>query len=150
MGSISAIHTAKLGVHVRVMRLEPIAEGAAQHAGGRMWGAALHHEVTAIKKIRRISRIEGKGNEARKGLEDRGRPFPAVAEEIVDAKGTLAGWMGVDGMRGEICEVEIAEFGRWRRITPRIIAFHTPLGRKSSAMPFGFCGKPPPGPSGIG
>ena len=81
---------AKLRVHVRVMRLEPVAERPPQHARGRARRTALHHEVLPIEEIRGIPGIERKWLEPGKGRKRRARPFPAIPHEIGDAEIAVA------------------------------------------------------------
>src|ERR1700758_3227320 len=80
------LHTAELGVNVRIVRLKPVAEAAAQHAGGGARRSALHDEMLAVEKIRGVAAIEGKRLESRQRPEGRRSPLPAIAEKIVYAE----------------------------------------------------------------
>ena len=63
--SDSVLDAAKLRIHVRIVRLEPVAKRSPQHAGGRARRSALHHEMFAVKEIRGISGIKRKCLESR-------------------------------------------------------------------------------------
>src|SRR5579864_4391700 len=78
---------AKPGIHKRVVRLEPVAERPAQHAGGGSRRGTLHDVVLIVKEIGRIAGIKREWRKARKWREERARPLPSVAEKASRAKG---------------------------------------------------------------
>src|ERR1700674_2339734 len=128
----------KLRVHVRVMRLEPVAERPAQHASGCARRTTLHHEVLAIEEIRGISGIERKGLEPWKRRELRARPFPTIPHEIGDAEFTDAVRVRSRGNRIPALEIEIAVPRGWCFRTPGVRVFDAAASAARGAMPFRF------------
>src|SRR5580704_3654837 len=120
------------------MRLEPVAERPPQHACGRAWRTALHHEVLPIEEIRGISRIEGKWLKPGKGPERRARPFPTIPRKIGDAEFAVA--LGKRSSRNRVpaLEIEIAVPRGWRFLAPGVCAFAASASTECGAMPFRF------------
>src|ERR1700686_1072951 len=111
---------AKLRVHVRIMRLEPVAERPAEHARCRARRTALHHEVLAIEEIRGIPGIERKWLESRERRKRRARPFPAIPDEIGDAEVADALRVRSRGNQVPTLEIKIAVPRRGRFRAPRV------------------------------
>src|SRR5437879_9890426 len=107
-------------VDIRVMRLEPISERPAKHARRGARRAAFHHVVLAIKKIRRVTGIEGHGREPPKWRELRSRPLPAIPHKIVHAKRACSRWMRAYRRRIPRLEIEISLGRTWSFFAPRI------------------------------
>src|SRR4029079_9392696 len=109
-------HTAESRVDILVVRLEPVSEGPAQHAGRRAWAAALHDVVLAIEEIGRIAGIELKRLKTRKRRELGGGPLPPVAHEVGDPERALALSKGADWRRVPTLEIKVSEsaIGRFR------------------------------------
>src|SRR5215510_9404742 len=78
---------AESGIDVLIMRLEPIAERSAQHAGIGASRSALQHEMFAVEEIGGIAFVERKRLESGEGREWRGGPFPTVGQHPFEAEG---------------------------------------------------------------
>src|SRR4029077_6826071 len=55
---VSVGHATETRVHVGIVRLKPVTERAAQHAGGRARGPAFHDEVLVVEEVGGVSAIE--------------------------------------------------------------------------------------------
>src|ERR1035437_5113510 len=106
----SVAHATEAGVNIRVMGLEPIAEGRPQHAGGGARRAPFHHVVPGIKEIGGVAGIERKGLEAGERGEHGGGPLPSIANHLHGAEGAPAVRESVD--RGGIPALKIGITGR--------------------------------------
>src|SRR5215468_9848054 len=104
------------------MWLEPVTEGTAQHAGGCARRAALHDVVLAVKEIRGIARIKRHSGESGERAKNGARPFPAVADKIVNAERAGAIGMRTDGNGIPICEIKVAVFVAGRDIAPGVLS----------------------------
>src|SRR5271163_2815173 len=106
--------------------------------------------MLTVKKIRGIARVKRAGLETFKGSENGARPFPAVAEQVLNTEGAVAGWVRPDGRGIPVAKIEIAmQFG-WRRVTPGKTAFPCAfwravgsamkllLARQAASEPFGI------------
>src|SRR5215469_3679899 len=113
-------NAAECGVHVRVIRLEPVSKRPPQHTGGCAGGAALHHVVLSVKKIGRITRIEGHRRETREWRKRRSCPLPTVAHNIVNTKSAGSSRVRANGIRIPMSEVEITVPLAWCFVSPRI------------------------------
>src|SRR5271170_6644956 len=98
---------------MRIVRLEPVPEGSAQHACVRARRSALHHEMFSIEKIGRIARIERKGLEPGQGPELCRSPLPSVANQVEHAIRARARGMCVN--RGGIPAFVMEIAARWTR-----------------------------------
>src|SRR5438477_5007857 len=107
-------------VDIRVVRLEPISERPAKHARRRERRAAFHHVVLAIKKIRRVTGIEGHGREPPKWRELRSRPLPTVPHKIVHAKSACSRGMRAYRRRIPRFEIKVSLGRTWSFFAPRI------------------------------
>src|ERR1700686_3970008 len=94
---VSVLHAAKCGVHVRIMRLEPVPERPPQHACSCARRAAFHHEMLSVKKISGISGIERECLETGEGRKRRARPLPAIPHKIGNAEIAVALRVGSRG-----------------------------------------------------
>ena len=125
-------HAAKSGINVLVVRLEPVAKRAAQHAGGGARGTTFEYVVFSVEKVGRVARIEGERLESRKRLEQTRSPFPAIAEQVGNTEGTPS--FGTVGRRRRIpalkVEVPVPYAGSLAcprdRAFPSLPAIHTP------------------------
>src|SRR6266404_7487257 len=76
----------KLGKHIRIMGLIPVAETGPDQIGIRGPRRAFQHEVLAVEKIRRVFLILGHiRSKARKGVKFALGPLPAVADQFAHA-----------------------------------------------------------------
>src|ERR1044072_124525 len=100
---------------MRIMRLEPIAEGTPQHASGGARRASFQHEMFSIKKVCRVTRIEWHWREARQRREYRSRPFPPVSYQIVNSKCARSLGMGSTRRGVKIRKIKVTE-SRLRQI----------------------------------
>src|SRR2546430_502616 len=123
------LDTTECCVDVRIMRLEPISERPAKHASRGARRAAFHHVVLAIKKIRRVTEIEGHGREPPKWRELRSRPLPAIPHKIVHAKRACSRGMRAYRRRIPRLEIEISLGRTWSFFAPRIAALSIAIRR---------------------
>src|SRR5215472_16278491 len=107
----SMAHAAETRIHVGIVRLKPVTERAAQHAGGSSRGTAFHDEVFAIEEIGGVTTVEREWLEPRERSEQGGGPFPAIAEEIGDSEGALTIGKRANGNWIPSLEIEIAMVG---------------------------------------
>ena len=138
-------------VDVRVMRLEPVAKRAAQHACGGARRSAFGYIVLAVEEIRGVAGIEGHGRESGERRKFGARPFPAVTNEIVDTKSACARGMRTDrgGIPGAKIEIAVTLGGRF--FSPGIAALLPAIRRPiRGAMELGFGGKLAAEPVGVG
>src|SRR5581483_12382144 len=68
------------------MRLEPVAEGASQHARRGARRTAFHDVMLPIEEVGGIPGIKRKRLKFRERSKRSGCPFPAVAQQIPDTK----------------------------------------------------------------
>src|SRR5579883_2360029 len=109
-------HTPESGVDVLIVRLEPVTEGAAQHAAGGARRASLENVVAAVEEVGGIAGIRRMRSEAVKRRERTPRPFPPVGQQSLDAEGAAARREGMHGSRIPPREVEISVLRRRRVI----------------------------------
>src|SRR5260370_34454567 len=96
---MASFHAPERRIHIRIVPPEPVAEAWLQELLGRSGGSAFHDVVVSVEKVGRVLGVGRHRAESRKAFEDRGGPFPAVADQIVHAPGTRAGREGADGYR---------------------------------------------------
>src|SRR3989442_16038392 len=95
----------------------------------------------AVEEIGGIPGIERKGLEAREGLENGGRPLPAVADELRNPERTVSLRGGSDRNGIPVCEIKVSLLRRGRFVPPGIAALPA-LGRpKSGPMKLRFAGE---------
>src|SRR5258708_39412948 len=92
------------------MRLEPVPERLAQHAGCGSRRTALHHVMLSIKKVGGVPGIKREFLESRKRLEDGRGPFPAVAHQSFESEGALSLWESADRHGIPTMEIAISKF----------------------------------------
>src|SRR5439155_790695 len=131
-------HAAESRINVLIVRLKPVSERSAEHAGGRTGRAALHHVVLAVKEIVRVARIERELPEAGEGYKNGRRPLPAVAEQIVYAKSALSVWGRVDRSRIPAFKIEVAKLWLWNVVPPGIQSFRAPRVAVCGPVPLRF------------
>src|SRR5260370_35500439 len=83
-------HAAKSGVCKLVMRLEPVAERAPQHARCGARRPAFQDEVLAIEEIGGVSAVEREWFESGDRCKLSRRPLPPLAEHAVTTEAALA------------------------------------------------------------
>src|SRR5712692_3194481 len=144
---VSAFHAAKRGVHIRIMRLEPVPKRPAQHARGRARRAALHHVMLPVEKIRGITGIEREGLKPRKWRKNGARPLPPVACQIRNTE--IARTAGEGSHRDSVpsARIEIPTMRGGRFTAPRVCALESAPGSARGAVPFGFARQLLPGPA---
>src|SRR5258708_39396616 len=98
-------HAAKSGVCELVMRLEPVAERAPQHACRGARRPAFQDEVLAIKELGGGSAVEREWFESGEGGEFSGSPLPPVADHAVNGEGALAPGKRVHRGGTPACEI---------------------------------------------
>src|SRR5215470_1113691 len=91
--------TAKSGIDVLVMRLEPVTERCPQHASRGPRRSALHDIVFSVKEICRISGIKRERHETGKRLKWGRGPFPSIAQHVFDAESACSAGMRVNRHR---------------------------------------------------
>src|SRR6202011_4666574 len=146
-------HATECRVYVWIMSLEPIAKRWPQHARGSSRRTTLHHIMLAVKKIRRISRVERHGFESGEGCEFRARPLPPVADQVLYVKSAGACWVRTHGRRLPGMKIKTAVALGWSFITPGIesccsrsfgasvcCAMKLRLGRQFSSQPIRVSG----------
>src|SRR6476646_9406173 len=80
------------GVDIREVGTEPISKRSAQKSRVRPSGCTLEHIMVAVKEASRVPGIKREGLEAGKGLEDRRRPLPSVADQLGNSECAVAQW----------------------------------------------------------
>ena len=106
--SASCGDAAELGEDVGVVGLEPVAEARADEVVRRGPRCALEHVVLAVEEVGRVARIARDiGLEARQALEDRVRPFPPIADQVLHAPHAGTRRMRPHRHGGPLVEVEI-------------------------------------------
>src|SRR5439155_25311732 len=115
-------------VDVRIVRLEPVAEGAPKHASGGARRASLHDVVFSIKKIRGVTGIERHRRKARQRCKYGARPLPAVPNKIMNPECTHTVRVSSARRRGKMRKIKIAELRCWRLVTPWIAALFVRIG----------------------
>src|SRR5689334_17373018 len=118
----SVLDATERRINVRIVRLEPVAERSAQHAGSGARRATLHDEVLAVEKVRGVTGIERHRGEARKRAENSACPFPPVADEVVYAESTGTSRMRTDGNGIPIRKIKVAVLCRRCIVAPRKLA----------------------------
>src|SRR5690242_20072083 len=103
------------------MRLKPVTERSPQHARSRARRAAFHDVVLAIKEIRGISGIERHRRESVEWLELCPRPFPAIADQVVNAKGARAARIGAHRRRVPMRKIKIAVARAGKLVSPGVL-----------------------------
>src|SRR5438105_12787282 len=88
--SVSQAGGAEAGVDVRVMGLEPVPEGAPQHAGRRPRRAALLDVVLAVEEVLGVALVVGMRRKSRERAEHARRPLPSVAHQLGYPEGAVA------------------------------------------------------------
>src|ERR1700680_2943431 len=134
----SVFNAAKRRVHVRVMRLEPVSERPAKHAGGRARRTTLHYEVLPIEEIRGVPGIERKWLEPGKRGEWRARPFPTISHQIGNAEVAVTLWVRSCRNRVPALEIKIAVPRGRRFLAPGVRAFAAAARAVRGPMPFHF------------
>src|ERR1700731_3659809 len=81
--------------------------------------------MLAVKKIRRISRVERHGLESGEGGEFRARPFPSVADQVLHIKSAGACRVPTHRRRLPGMKIKIAVTLRRRFIAPGIESFRS-------------------------
>ena len=114
---------AECRIDIWIARPEPVAEGRPQQLVRRRRRGALHDQVLAVEEVRRVFRIRRHRAKPRERRERRAGPFPAVADEILDAPGARARGMAADRLRIPARKVEDAVLGRRAVASPRISPF---------------------------
>src|SRR5688572_4327365 len=140
--------TAESSVCILIVRLEPVAEGAPQHAFGGSSGATLHHIMFAVEKVRGITFVERERLETGKWLEQGGCPFPAICQHSLDTERALSGRKRINRKRVPAFVIEISVV--WRRgfRPPWILMFCAFRRAVTGALPFAFSGQTLPCPGG--
>src|SRR5271167_1370856 len=131
------------------MRLEPVAKCGPQHAGCSPRRATFHNKMFAIKKISRIPAVERKWLEPRERGEDRGGPFPAIAQHVVYAESAAACRKRIHGHRIPAGEIKITETRIGLFAAPRVLPFGPALRAICGAVPLLFGGKRFPRPARV-
>ena len=142
-------HAAKSGINVLVVRLEPVAKRAAQHAGGGARGTTFEHVVFSVEKAGRVARIEGERLESRKRLKQTRSPFPAIAHQVGNPEGTPS--CGTVGRRRRIpaLKVKVAVPQARRLGAPWIGSFRVSPRSIRRPMPVRLGGQRLPGPTRV-
>src|SRR5439155_19920602 len=95
-------------VDVRIVRLEPVAEGAPKHASGGARRACLHDVVFSIKKFRGVARIERHRRKAWQRCKYGARPLPAVPNKIMNPECTHTVRLSSALLSGKMLKIIIA------------------------------------------
>src|SRR5580704_1785051 len=149
-GKQSAAYAAKPRVNELIVRLEPVTEGAPQHACGGARRSALHDEVFAVEEIGGVTAVERKGLEPGERGELGGGPLPPVTQYAVDAEGALASGKRIHRHGIPTSEIKVAERVCRLCAPPRICPLLAVWSGICGALPLGFRGQRLPCPAGIG
>src|SRR3954454_16481739 len=79
------VRAAKRREDIRIRRAKPVPKAASNQLRRSRRRRSLHHVVLAVEEVGRVLRIRRHRSEAGKAIEDRRRPLPAVASEIVNS-----------------------------------------------------------------
>src|SRR5882762_3412769 len=120
--SASRADGAEAGVHVGVVGLEPVPEGAAQHAGRGPRRAALLHEVPSVEEVLGIALVIRVLAEAGERAEHARGPLPSVPDRLGYPKTAVPRGEGSDRGRVPAVEIEVAVPLRERLGAPGVFA----------------------------
>src|SRR5258708_9551559 len=134
-------HAAKSGVCKLVMRLEPVAECAAQHTGRGARRSAFQDEVLAVEEIGGVSAVEREWFESGERCEFSRGPLPSIAQHAVNAECALALGKCVHRRGAPAGKIEVAMLFRGLLIAPRVFPLIAVRGPIRSALPLGFSGQ---------
>src|SRR5580692_3461576 len=127
---------------VRVVPAEPVAEARAEEGLVRGPGGAEDHVVLAVEEVGRVAGVgAGPGGEAGERGEGRGRPLPAVPDELLHPPRARAFGVAARGERGPAEEAEVAVARLRRGVAPGVGAQAAVGGREGGAAELGLGGE---------
>src|SRR5438445_10648986 len=95
-GCALIVRTSERRVNVWKARPEPISEAASDELGSRRRRRTFHDVVLTVEKIGGVDGIGRHRYKAGESVEDRRRPLPSVADEVLDPPSADSGWIRAD------------------------------------------------------